>query len=78
MMRKINGEDMKFFFEQRILICWREFRPSDLVNFDNVVASAEEFMPDVIKHVIGRMNVQNGLKTLLQHFQDPLLNKQVQ
>jgi hypothetical protein len=53
------------------------FRPIDLVNFDDVVASAEEFVPNVIKLVIGRMNVQNGLQTLLQHFQDPLLNKQV-
>jgi len=48
-----------------------------MVNFDDVVASAEEFVPNVIKLLIGRMNVQNGLQILLQHFQDPLLNKQV-
>ena len=27
--------------------------------------------------VIGRTDVQHGLRTVLQHFQEPLLNKQV-
>ncbi len=32
---------------------------------------------DLIKGILGKSNVQNGLQMLLQHFQDPLLNKQV-
>jgi hypothetical protein len=53
------------------------FSPTDLVNFDDVVAAAEEFLPNVIKFVLGKSNVQNGLQMLLKYFQDPLLNKQV-
>jgi hypothetical protein len=47
------------------------------VNFDDVVAAAEGFMPNLIKLIIGKVNVQNGLQILLQHFQNPLLNKQL-
>jgi len=53
------------------------FSPTDLVNFDDVVAAAEEFLPNVIKFLLGKSNVQNGLQMLLKYFQDPLLNKQV-
>ncbi len=53
------------------------FSPTDLVNFDDVVAAAEEFLPGIIKFVLGKSNIQNGLQMLLQYFQDPLLNKQV-
>ncbi|CAF4418861.1 unnamed protein product, partial [Rotaria sp. Silwood2] len=51
--------------------------PTDLVNFDDVVAAAEEFLPNVIKLILGKSNVQNGLQTIFQYFQDPLLNKQL-
>ncbi|CAF1047435.1 unnamed protein product [Rotaria sordida] len=50
---------------------------TDLVNFEDVVAVAEQFMPNVIKLIFGKSNIQNGLQILLQHFQDPLLNKQL-
>jgi hypothetical protein len=49
----------------------------DLVNFDDVVAAAEEFLPRGIKFILGKGNVQNGLQMVLKYFQDPLLNKQV-
>jgi hypothetical protein len=49
----------------------------DLVNFDDVVAAAEEFLPCFIKLILGKSNVQNGLQLIFQYFQDPLLNKQV-
>ncbi|CAF4609116.1 unnamed protein product [Rotaria sp. Silwood1] len=51
--------------------------PTDLVNFDDVVAAAEEFLPNVIKIVLGKSNVQNGLQMIFRYFQDPLLNKQL-
>ncbi|CAF0935974.1 unnamed protein product [Adineta steineri] len=51
--------------------------PSDMVNFEDVIGTAEEFVPGMIKRILGESNVQNGLQILLQHFQDPLLNKQV-
>ena len=54
-----------------------EFRPADMVNFEDVIAVAEEFIPTIIKRIIGQSNIENGLQILLQHFQDPLLNKQV-
>jgi hypothetical protein len=45
-------------------------------SFENVNTS--KFLPaDIIKRIIGELNIQNGLQTLLKHFQDPLLNKQV-
>jgi len=47
------------------------------VNFDDVVAAGEEFLPWPIKFILGKSNVQNGLQMLLKYFQDPLLNKQV-
>jgi hypothetical protein len=53
------------------------FSPTDLVNFDDVVAAAEEFLPSLIKLVLGKSNTQNGLQMIFQYFQDPLLNKQV-
>ncbi len=53
------------------------FSPTDLVNFDDVVAAAEEFLPKLIKLVLGKSNTQNGLQMIFQYFQDPLLNKQV-
>jgi len=31
----------------------------------------------LIKLVLGKSNVQNGLQIILKYFQDPLLNKQV-
>ncbi|CAF2976713.1 unnamed protein product, partial [Rotaria sp. Silwood2] len=31
----------------------------------------------VIKLIFGETNIQNGLQILLEHFQDPLLNKQL-
>jgi hypothetical protein len=49
----------------------------DLVNFDDVVAAAEEFLPSFIKLILGKSKVQNGLQMIFQYFQDPLLNKQV-
>jgi len=49
--------------------------PTDLVNFDDVVAAAEEFLPGFIKFILGKTNVQNGLQIVFQYFQDPLLNK---
>lgn len=75
----------------------RIFRPADIVNFEDVVAAASEFIPSmlmvtrpsgslissapsclgVLKRILGEANVQDGLQTLLEHFQDPLLNKQV-
>ncbi|UJR37338.1 hypothetical protein I4U23_030046 [Adineta vaga] len=55
----------------------QEKEPTDMVNFEDVIASAEEFIPNMIKRIIGEANVQNGLQILLQHFQDPLLNKQL-
>ncbi|CAF1559684.1 unnamed protein product, partial [Adineta ricciae] len=51
--------------------------PADMVNFEDVIAVAEEFIPTMIKRIIGQANVENGLQILLQHFQDPLLNKQL-
>ncbi|CAF5082277.1 unnamed protein product, partial [Rotaria magnacalcarata] len=51
--------------------------PTDLVNMDDVVAAAEEFLPDLIKLVLGKSNVENGLQMILRYFQDPLLNKQL-
>ncbi|CAF1263680.1 unnamed protein product [Adineta ricciae] len=51
--------------------------PTDLVNFDDVVAAAEEYLPKPIKFLIGKSNIQNGLQMILRHFQDPLLNKQL-
>ncbi|CAF2774713.1 unnamed protein product [Rotaria sp. Silwood2] len=32
---------------------------------------------NVIKLIFGETNIQNGLQILLEHFQDPLLNKQL-
>ncbi|CAF1564117.1 unnamed protein product [Rotaria sordida] len=51
--------------------------PTDLVNCDDVVAAAEEFLPKVIKFVLGKTNIQNGLEIIFRYFQDPLLNKQL-
>jgi len=46
MMQKIKGnQDLNFF--KRILLSLYEFRPTDLVNFDDVVAAAEEFIPSM-------------------------------
>ncbi|CAF3924176.1 unnamed protein product [Rotaria sp. Silwood2] len=50
---------------------------TDLVNFEDVIAVAEQFIPNVIKLIFGETNIQNGLQILLEHFQDPLLNKQL-
>ncbi|CAF3569293.1 unnamed protein product [Rotaria sp. Silwood1] len=41
------------------------------------ISHAEQFMPNVIKLIFGESNVQHGLQILLEHFQDPLLNKQL-
>ncbi|CAF3355821.1 unnamed protein product [Rotaria socialis] len=51
--------------------------PTDLVNMDDVVAAAEEFLPNLIKLALGKANVENGLQMILRYFQDPLLNKQL-
>ncbi|CAF3732398.1 unnamed protein product [Adineta steineri] len=51
--------------------------PTDSVNFDDVVAAADAFLPNLIKLILGKTNIENGLQTILKHFQDPLLNKQL-
>lgn len=53
------------------------FSPMDLADFDDVIAAAEEYLPSILKLILGKSNVQNGLQMILQYFQDPLLNKQV-
>jgi hypothetical protein len=45
MMQKIKGKG-KFCFE-RFLTESRVFRPTDMVNFDDVVAAAEEYVPSM-------------------------------
>lgn len=51
--------------------------PVDLADFDDVIAAAEEYLPKLIKLVLGQTKVRDGLQMILQYFQDPLLNKQV-
>jgi len=51
--------------------------PKDLVNIEDVVEVAEEFLPNFLKVILGKSNVQNGLQMILQYFQDALLNKQL-
>ena len=49
----------------------------DLADFDDVIAAAEEYLPNILKLILGKSNVQTGLQMILQYFQNPLLNKQV-
>jgi len=51
--------------------------PTDLVNFDDVVAAADEYLPNFVKLLFGKENIHNGMQLILQYFQDPLLNKQL-
>ncbi len=44
-MRKIEGKE-NFYFKS-FLLRLNGFRPTDMVNFDDVVAAAEDYMPSM-------------------------------
>ncbi|CAF1243114.1 unnamed protein product [Rotaria magnacalcarata] len=54
-----------------------EFLESVKTEFEHFLRVIFKNFVDVIKRIFGELNVQNGLQTILQHFQDPLLNKQL-
>ncbi|CAF1165641.1 unnamed protein product, partial [Didymodactylos carnosus] len=54
-----------------------DLNSTNIITFDDVVTAAADYLPNYLKFLIGKKNIQHGIQLIFQYFQDPLLNKQL-